>query len=208
MHHERESQTFHILSLPHTMTLSDAGKACLDGRCLQHGKDGSGADGDDHQVLAVAHERSSTLESSNWSGWLGNCGAVGGGDGRLAGRSDLLDLAVGDLLDGRSDGGETGRRDLLNLTVGDLLDGRRNDGRSGSDLLDLAIGDLLDGGSHGDGCRSRSGLLDLAIGDLLDHGNRSHHRCGLLDLTIANLSGEGRGNKGQSEDDLLDGRHC
>ena len=146
------------------------------------------------------------MESSNWSGWLGNCGAVGGGDWRLAGRSDLLDLTVGDLLDGRSDDGGTGR-DLLDLTVGDLLDGRRNDGRSGSDLLDLAIGDLLDR-SHGDRCRSRSGLLDLAIGDLLDHGNWSHHRCGLLDLTIANLSGEGRGNKGQSEDDLLDGRHC
>ena len=29
MHHERESQIFHILSLPHTMTLSDAGKLVL-----------------------------------------------------------------------------------------------------------------------------------------------------------------------------------
>ena len=56
-----------------------------------------------------------------------------------AGR-DLLDLAVGDLLDGGSDDGGGGGGDLLDLAVGNLLD----DGRCGSRLLDLTIGDLLD----------------------------------------------------------------
>lgn len=74
----------------------------------------------------------------------------------------MLNLTIGDLLDGRSDGGSWSDGDLLDLTVGDLLHGRS------------------DGGSNG----------------------------GLLDLSIADLGGQGRGNKGESEDDFLDGRHC
>ncbi len=70
-------------------------------------------------------------------------------------------------------------------------------------MLDLTVGDLLDG-RRDDGNRGRSDLLDLTVGDLLDDGDGS----GLLDLAVANLSGKGSGNKGQSENDLLDGRHC
>ena len=70
----------------------------------QHHKDGSGADGDSHQLHAVAHERTSTMESGSWSRWCGDLGGVGG-RGRFDRCGDLLDLAIGDLLDGRGDGG-------------------------------------------------------------------------------------------------------
>lgn len=96
------------------------------------------------------------------------------------------------------------------MAVGDLLDGgcdNSNGGGGSGDFLDLTVGDLLDCGSD-DGNRSRSDLLDLAVGDLVDDWNDSRSSGRLLELTVANLSGEGRGNKGQGEDDLLHGRHC
>ena len=101
---------------------------------------------------------------------------------------------------------------MLDLTVGDLLDDwsdRCKRGGSSGDFLDLTVGDLLDCGSD-DGNRSGSGsgLLDLAVGDLLDDRDDSRSSGSLLELTVADLSGEGRGNEGQSEDDLLQGRHC
>lgn len=43
---------------------------------LQHGENGSGTDGNSNQLGAVAHERSSTLESCNR--WCGDAGGVGG----------------------------------------------------------------------------------------------------------------------------------
>ena len=96
---------------------------------------------------------------------------------------------------------------MLDLTVGDLLDGggRDNGNRGGCHLLDLTVGDLLDGGGCDDGNRGGCDLLELTVGDLLHDGNWGGF---LLDLTVANLSGEGRSSEGQSEDDFLDGRHC
>ena len=72
-------------------------------------------------------------------------------------------------------------------------------------MLDLAIGDLGNRRRDGDRRRSRGDLLDLAVGDLLHDSDWSG---GLLDLTIADLSGEGRCNQGEGNNDLLDGRHC
>ena len=106
---------------------------------LQHGEDGTSTEGDSSQLIAEAHERSSTGERSSWSGWGGDAGGIDGNRWNNAGR-DLLDLAIGDLLDGGSDSGGGGGGDLLDLAVGDLLD----NGRCGSRLLDLTIGDLLD----------------------------------------------------------------
>ena len=51
-------------------------------------------------------------------------------------------------------------------------------------------------------------LVDLTVGNLLHDWDDSKSSGRLLDLTIADLSGEGRGSTGQSEDDLLEGRHC
>ena len=60
---------------------------------------------------------------------------------------------------------------MLDLTVGDLLDGWSDDGsRGGGDLLDLAVGDLLDGWNDD---RRRCRLLDLAIADLSGEGSGS-----------------------------------
>ena len=122
------------------------------------------------------------MESSSWGRWCGDGGGVGGRRWCDAGGGHLLDLAVGDLLDGGNDDGNRGGCCLLELTVGDLLD----DGRSDND-------------NRGGCC-----LLELTVGDLLDDGNRGGD---LLNLTVANLSGEGRGSERQSDEDGLDGRH-
>ena len=51
---------------------------------LQDGIGSGRTNGNDHQVLAVADERSSTSEGS-WSSWRGDLGGIGGGAWRDAG---------------------------------------------------------------------------------------------------------------------------
>ena len=75
MEKKKESQAFHVLSLPHTVIVRDADD-CVDQRSrLQHGEDGNCTDG--HQLRAVAHKRSSTCESRG-SRWGGDAGDIGG----------------------------------------------------------------------------------------------------------------------------------
>ena len=99
---------------------------------------------------------------------------------------------------------------MLDLAIADLLEGSWGDdgGCGAGDLLDLAVVDLIEGSWGDDGGCSAGDLLELAVGDLLDDWNDHRCACSLLKLTITNLSGEGGGSQGESENDLLDGRHC